>query len=92
MNLKYTQIQEKIIPAFKHAHGPEYQALIMVDNSQGHSAYSVDALLVSQMNVNPGGKQALMCNGWFIHNRSKVTQSMVYPADHPTNLNAAKGI
>ena len=44
------------------------------------------------MNVNPGGKQALMRDGWFIHNGSKVTQSMVYPANHPTNPNAAKGI
>jgi hypothetical protein len=53
-----SQIKEKIIPAFEKAHGPGHQALIMVDNSQGHSAYAEDALLVSQMNVNPGGKQA----------------------------------
>jgi hypothetical protein len=32
----------------------------MVDNSQGHSAYSEDALLASCMNVKPGGKQAHM--------------------------------
>jgi hypothetical protein len=68
------KIQEKIIPAFERAHGPGYQALIMVDNSQGHSAYSPDALLVSQMNVHPGGKQAQMHDGWFRHNGSKVTQ------------------
>ena len=30
----------------------------MVDNSQGHSAYAVDALLTSQMNLRPGSKQA----------------------------------
>ena len=54
-----TKIKEKIIPAFERAHGAGYQALIMVDNSQGHSAYSEDALLVLQMkNVHPGGKQA----------------------------------
>ena len=51
------QLHEKIIPAFEQEHGPGYQGLIMVDNSQGHSAYSEDALLISQMNVNPGGKQ-----------------------------------
>ena len=33
------QLCEKVIPAFKKAHSPRYQALIMVDNSQGHSAY-----------------------------------------------------
>jgi hypothetical protein len=64
----------------------------MVDNSQGHSAYSGDALLVSRMNVHPSGKQAQMCNGWFICDGSKVIQPMVYPADHPTNPNNAKGI
>lgn len=52
------QLCEKIIPAFENVHGPRYQALIMVDNSQGHSAYAEDALLVSHMNINPGGKQA----------------------------------
>jgi hypothetical protein len=55
-----SQLTKKIIPAFENVHGPGYQALIMVDNSQGHSAYAVDALLVSQMNMKPGGKQACM--------------------------------
>jgi hypothetical protein len=41
------QLTEKIIPVFGNVHGPGYQALIMVDNSQGHSAYAADALLVS---------------------------------------------
>ena len=48
---------EKVIPAFEETHGPRYQALIMVDNSQGHLTYAEDVLLVSQMNVWPGGKQ-----------------------------------
>lgn len=34
--------------------------LLMVDNSQGHSAYAKDALLTSRMNMNPGGKQACL--------------------------------
>jgi hypothetical protein len=73
-------------------HGAGYQALVMVDNSQGHSAYSEDALLVSQMNVHPGGKQVWMHNGWFIRNGLKIAQPMVYPANHPTYPNVAKGI
>jgi hypothetical protein len=52
------QLVEKIIPTFERAHGPGFQALFMVDNSQGHSAYAVDALLTSRMNLRPGGKQA----------------------------------
>jgi hypothetical protein len=51
------KIREKIIPAFEAAHGTGHQALIVVDNSQGHSAYAEDALLALRMNVNPGGKQ-----------------------------------
>jgi hypothetical protein len=54
-------LKEKIIPAFEKAHNPaEYQALFMVDNSQGHSAYPPDALHVSQMNLNPGGTKPKM--------------------------------
>lgn len=34
----HPQLVERIIPAFERAHGPSYQALIMVNNSQGHSA------------------------------------------------------
>lgn len=40
----------------------------MVDNSQGHAAYSVDALLTSQMNLQPGRKQAKLQDGWFEQN------------------------
>jgi hypothetical protein len=57
------KLKEKIIPAFKEAHGPGYQTLIMVDNSQGHAAYSVDALLTSWINLRPGGKQAKLRDG-----------------------------
>ncbi|KAF7302158.1 hypothetical protein MIND_00782700 [Mycena indigotica] len=65
------QLKEKIIPAFEKAHGPRYQALFLIDNSQGHSAYSEDALLPQRMNLNPGGKQARMRNGWYTVNGRK---------------------
>jgi len=82
-----------LIPAFEKAHGAGYQALFMVDNSQGHSAYSEDALLVSRMNVGPGGKQARMRNGWFIRDGQKISQPMIFPPDHPTdNADQPKGI
>ncbi|KAG1717310.1 hypothetical protein EDB19DRAFT_1840448 [Suillus lakei] len=38
-------LTEKIIPTFECAHGPGYQALFLIDNSQGHSTYAKDALL-----------------------------------------------
>ncbi|KAI5990947.1 hypothetical protein EDD15DRAFT_2169699 [Pisolithus albus] len=86
------QLQEKIIPAFERAHGPGYQMLLMVDNSQGHSAYAKDALLTSRMNMNPGGKQAHMRDGWFTCNGVKVTQQMVFPQDHPQFPDLPKGM
>ena len=64
----------------------------MVDNSQGHAAYGSDALLVSRMNMNPGGKQALMKNGWFIRDGERVVQTMVFPNDHPEFPGQAKGM
>ena len=77
------QIKEQIIPAFEDALGPGYQALIIVDNSQGHSAYAKDALVATRMNVNPGGKQPEMHDTWFIRDGQKITQTMVYPSSHP---------
>ncbi|KAJ3858435.1 hypothetical protein EV359DRAFT_69018 [Lentinula novae-zelandiae] len=86
-------LKEKIIPVFEEVHGPGYQALIMVDNSQGHSAYAEDALLTSRMNVGSGGKQARLRNGWYLNSSgTRVSQSMVFPKSHPEYLNQPKGI
>ncbi|EDR05911.1 uncharacterized protein LACBIDRAFT_329414 [Laccaria bicolor S238N-H82] len=76
------QLREKIIPAFERAHGPGYQALIVVDNSQGHSAYAEDALLVSWMNLHPGGKQAHMHAICFIRDGQSFDQPMIFPPNH----------
>ncbi|KAJ4475283.1 hypothetical protein C8J55DRAFT_536848 [Lentinula edodes] len=87
------QLKEKIIPVFEEVHGPGYQALIMVDNSQGHSAYAEDALLTSRMNVGSGGKQARLRNGWYLNSGgTRVSQSMVFPESHPEYPNQPKGI
>lgn len=86
------QLRTKIIPTFERDH-PGYQMLLQVDHSQGHAAYSKDALLVSRMNLRPGGKQAMMRSGWFLDNDSqRVEQPMTYPANHPTHPNQPKGI
>jgi hypothetical protein len=45
--LIFIQLEKKIIPAFANAHGPGYQAVFLIDNSQGHSAYATDALIAS---------------------------------------------
>jgi hypothetical protein len=64
----------------------------VVDNSQGHFSYAEDALLVSQINVNPGRKQAHMQDGWYTDNGQKIIQSMIFAPNNPKNPNVAKGI
>jgi hypothetical protein len=86
------QLIEKIIPAFETAHGAGHQALFLIDNSQGHSAYSEDALLVSRMNVKPGGKQAHMRNGWYWSGGQKIIQPMIFASGHHRYANEPKGI
>ncbi|KAJ3847597.1 hypothetical protein EV368DRAFT_87552 [Lentinula lateritia] len=54
------QLKEKFFPAFRAAHGPNYIAVVLVDNSQGHAAYAKDALRASEMGFQPGGKQCRM--------------------------------
>ena len=85
-------MKEDFAPAFEKAHGPGYQALVMVDNSQGHSAYSEDALVVSRMNMNTGGKQPNMRNGWFIKDGVQVPQEMNFPPSHATHPGQLKGM
>jgi hypothetical protein len=88
----YMQLKEKTIPAFKVVHGVGYQALFLIDNSQGHSAYGENALLISCMNIKPGGKQAHMHNGWYICDGIMVSQPMVYPSNHPDHPDMQKGV
>jgi len=86
------QIKEKIIPTFEREHGPEYQAVFLVDNSQGHCAYAEDALMPSRMNLRPGGKQARLRDGWYLVNGEKVVQTMIFPHDHPNFPDQPKGM
>ncbi len=64
----------------------------MVDNSQGHSVYPKDALLTSHMNLNLGGKQSLLRDGWFMKDGVKTAQKMVFASDHEQYPNSAKGM
>ncbi|KAE9394408.1 hypothetical protein BT96DRAFT_958801 [Gymnopus androsaceus JB14] len=86
------QLCNKIIPAFEKLHGAGHQAVFLVDNSQGHSAYAADALLASQMNLNPGGKQACMWNGWFMQNGQRVEQTMIFADNHAKYPGQPKGM
>jgi hypothetical protein len=79
------------IPIFERAF-PGCQALFAFDNASNHTSYADDALRVEKMNLNPGGKQSRMRDG-YIHNQQRP-QSMIFPDDHPNRKFAGqpKGI
>jgi hypothetical protein len=93
---KCCQLKEKIIPAFEEAHKShdedKYQAVFLIDNSQGHAAYPDDALRASEMNLKHGGKQPLMRDGWFMKDGQWVSQKMVFGPKNPGLCGQPKGI
>ncbi|KAG6901165.1 hypothetical protein C0995_016216 [Termitomyces sp. Mi166 len=88
----FIQFKKKIIPAFEKVYGPEYQAMFVVHNSQGHSAYAEDALVANHININLVEKQACLYVGWFEWDDQKTMQKMIYPLNDPTNSNKPKGL
>lgn len=92
IHLNIAQLTEKFFPVFKATHGGGHIAVILVDNSQGHTSYAPDALWISEMNMHPAGKQPQMQDGWYMHHGVKVIQPMNYPSDYPTYPNQPKGI
>jgi hypothetical protein len=73
------QVKTKLIEAFKQMH-PGCVGLFTFDQSTNHAAYADNALRASKMQYKPGGKQAILRDGWF-GDRSNV-QSMIFPMDH----------
>ena len=48
-----SQLKERIIPTFEEAPGPRYQALIIVDNLQGHSVLRFNLVKVEIRELRP---------------------------------------
>jgi hypothetical protein len=76
------QLTEKAIPAFEAAF-PGCQGLFAFDNAKIHQKYAPDALQVANLNLTPGGKNAVpMRHGYFTHPDSPEViqiQSMMLP-------------
>jgi len=58
------QVVNVAIPIFK-ATFPNAQALFLLDHVISHTADTVDALLVSHMKMDPGGKQPYLRDKWY---------------------------
>ena len=67
------------IPIFNAAF-PGCQAIFAFDNASNHCSYATDALRVENMNLNPGGKQGILREG-FMHGKG-LPQSMSFPRNY----------
>ena len=70
------QFEEKAVPLFEALH-PDKEFIFVFDNSTNQGSRAEDALIVSKMNMGPGGQQPLMREGWYFQNEEKFIQSMV---------------
>jgi len=66
----------KVITIFESQH-PNKTGPFCFDQSSNHSAFAEDALLATNMNLNPGGKQHKLKDGWFMKDGQKIEQKMV---------------
>lgn len=83
------QVINYAIPIFETKY-PNAIGIFAFDNSTNHGAMAKDALNINNMNVNPGGKQAIMKSTFFGPNNT--FQSMVFSANHPIFPNQPKGM
>jgi len=78
------QVVKCAIPIFE-AYFSGCQVLFAFDNASSHAAFSPDALIAKNMNLNPGGKQPKMRRTYFGNER--IQQDMIFPSDyHIPNL------
>ncbi len=70
---------------------PDCIGVFLVHNTTNRGVFAADALNPNKMNLNSGGKQALLRNGWYVDNGILIEQSMVYPQGH-MNTGLRKGI
>ena len=83
------QVVEKAIPVFE-AQFPGCKALLAFDNSRNHLKFAEDALRVSEMNLEPGGKNPKRMRDSYVvdqnHPEGGYIQSMVQADGRPKGL------
>lgn len=76
--MKQTKEAEKIAAA-KYPRDEGWRLVWIFDHSSCHAAMPEDALDVHKMNVNPGGKQRVMRDGWWAGKPQKMNYSLGVP-------------
>jgi hypothetical protein len=82
---------EKAIPIFEALH-PNSIALFQFDNSSNHGAFPTDALKKENMNLNPGGAQSKLRNGYYYRGRLKIVQAFNFPESYTGTLTNKQGM
>jgi len=77
------QIADLAIPIFEATHKDEQGRLLvgvfLFDNSKCHGIMAPDALVANLMNLNPGGAQPKMRDGWYTDGQGeRVVQKMCF--------------
>lgn len=85
------QVVNVALPIFRVAF-PDFVGVWIFDNSSNHGCFSPDALRAERLNLNPGGKQPHLRDG-FIH-RLQIPQLMQFPLSYhdPKLAGKQKGI
>src|SRR6266540_3117200 len=74
---------QRAILIFEILH-PGCIGIFCFNQSTNHNIMTEDALIVTRMNLRPGGTQPKMHNGWYINEREdKCIQLMIFPNDYP---------
>jgi hypothetical protein len=75
------QTINKAIPIARLLH-PGCDLLFTFDHSSGHHVFADDSLVAEKMNLNPGGQQPVMRDGFYEKDGNRVVQAMTYPNDY----------
>lgn len=77
------QTINEALPIFREAF-PKFEALFAFDNAANHNSYAPDALVVNNMNLEPGGKKPTMMDTHYRRADGTIEcQSMVFPPNYP---------
>jgi hypothetical protein len=86
-------VMEAALSIFKMVfNSKKSQRVLAFDNAANHCAYKLDALLTSRMSLSPGGKQALLREGFDYD--CGLPHTMVFPGNYPNRKlhGKAKGL
>ncbi|RPA89707.1 hypothetical protein L873DRAFT_1886996 [Choiromyces venosus 120613-1] len=86
-------ITKVVILIFQLSYCPEsVQGLFLFENAAGHCCYANDALHPINVSMRPGGKQYLLCAGWYQINGVKQIQEMIFPHNYEKFPNLSQGL